>query len=357
MGVWYCTREQVKSVLDVAATARADARVDACIEHSSRSLDGQLPGSGFLGRRFYPELATRSFDWPNSSNARPYRLWLGPNDLISASAVVTGAVTLGASDYLLRNSPDGPDTGPPYHLIEISLAGTSGFSGGSSHQRNIVITGTWGYNVDDVAAGALAAAVVSASATSIDVTFGGLIGVGALLKIDTERMIVTERSWLTTAQTLQSAVGSNLNEVTLAVTTGSAFLAGDVLLLDSERMLVVDVAGNNLTVKRAFDGSVLAAHAGSTIFASRRLTVTRGVLGTTAATHLISAPITYHRVPGPVNELALAEATNELLQGQLGFDPRQAGVAVVTGFGREGLTQLRTAVDQAYGRGLRVGAV
>jgi hypothetical protein len=114
-------------------------------------------------------------------------------------------------------------------------------------------------------------------------------------------------------------VSALASDVTIAVTTGTSYTVGEILLLDSERMLIVDIAGNNLTVKRAWDGTVLAAHTGSTIYAPRRLTVTRGAVGTTAATHSNGAAITRHVVPGLIKELCVAEALNTLLQETGGY--------------------------------------
>jgi hypothetical protein len=51
-------------------------------------------------------------------------------------------------------------------------------------------------------------------------------------------------------------------------------------------MLVVDRYTATVIVERQWSGSVLAAHSsGDTIYAYRTLTVQRGQLGTTAATH------------------------------------------------------------------------
>jgi hypothetical protein len=126
--------------------------------------------------------------------------------------------------------------------------------------------------------------------------------------------------------------------------------------LDSERMLIVDIAGNNLTVKRAWDGTVLAAHTGSSIYAPRTLTVTRGALGTTAAIHTTAAAITCHVVPGLVRELCIAEATNLLLQGASGY-ARTIGAGDYTKESSgTGLANLRDQVYAAYGRKSRIRA-
>ncbi len=142
-----------------------------------------------------------------------------------------------------------------------------------------------------------------------------------------------------------------------AVSSGAAHNAGETILMGSEKMLVVEIASNNLTVIRAWDGSVLATHSGSTIFAPRTLTVQRGALGTTAASHLASAAITVQTFPSLVKQLAIGEAVSYVLQEQSGFartvgsgdDEREARV--------RGITQIRQDAYMTYGRKARMRSV
>lgn len=347
MSVWTCTRESVKARLDIHATARIDAQVDEAIDAATGAIEG------CLHRRFYPELATRYMDWPNFQYAAPWRLWLDANEAISLSSLVVGGTTIAPADYFLRRSDDIDE--PPYDQIQIDLSSSAALSSGSTHQRNVAMTGLFGYDDASAPVGALENAIVSTTATTIDVTDSAAVGVGTIVKVDSERMIVTGKSQLTTGQTLQTPVGASAAEVTLAVVAGAAFVVGEIILLDSERIQVVDIAGNSLTVKRAVDGSVLAAHTGSTIYAPRTLTVTRGALGTTAATHLDAAPLTRYVVPAAVATFGRALAIDTLLQ-------ESSGYARTTGSGdneREASGRaLKLAKDRAmaYYR-LRVGAV
>lgn len=347
MGVWYATREDVKSALDSKETARNNAQIDRALESASRSVENDL------NRRFYPIVATRYFPWPNWQYAWPWRLWLDYDELISVTALVSGGVTISSSDYFLEPV----NTGPPFTSVEIDLGSSSAFNVRDTFQRSIAITGTFGYSADEEPAGALAAAITTTSATTCNVTDSSLIGVGQILKIDSERLVVTAKNMLTTAQTLQTPVNAVLSDVTIAVTTGSSYAVGEVILLDSERMLIVDISGNNLTVKRAWDGSVLASHAGSTIYAARTLTVQRGALGTTAATHLIAAAITKHVVPGLVKDLCIAEAVNQIQQETSGY-ARTVGSGdssrLATG---GGLDDIRSRAYATYGRKARIRAV
>lgn len=342
----YVTREATKTALDVAETARSNSRVDRAIETATTTVDG------FLRRRFSPVVATRYFGWPSDAYRTPWRLWLDADEIISLTSLTSGGVTIPQGAYFLEPINDGP----PYRSIEINLAGSSALTAGQTHQRAIIAAGLFGYRDDTRPAGTIVEDL-DASETAVDVSTAAGIGVGDLLKVDSERMLVTERTMVTTGQTLQTPLAASASAVTVAVTTGSAYTADEVLLLDSERMLVTDVAGNNLTVKRAWDGSVLATHTGSTIYAPRTLTVVRGAAGTTAASHTNSTVLTAHVPPPLTRDLALAYALNQLLQ-------EGAGYARVAGSGdnqREltgrGIGAIEADAMERHGRQLLQGAV
>lgn len=350
-GIWYATREDVKAELDVKETARSNGRIDRVLESASRSVEG------LLHRRFAPVTATRYFDWPSGQYARPWRLWLDDNELISVTSLSSGGTTISASDYFLEPNR----SGPPYTRIEIDLSSSAAFGGGDTHQRDITITGLWGYANDETTVGTTASAISATTATTVNVNgaASALLGVGSVLRVDSERMLITGRSMLTTGQTLGgSGLTAQANSVTVTVSDGTAFAVDEVLLVDSERMLIVDIADNNLTVKRAWDGSVLAAHSvGATIYAPRTLTVTRGALGTTAATHSSGATVYRWDPPGPVRELTIAEALNTLMQGQSGYARVVgSGEAQREASGR-GLADLRNSVYTSHGRKARIRGV
>ncbi|MFB4273036.1 hypothetical protein [Nonomuraea sp. GTA35] len=358
--VCYCTREDVQRALDVKETARSARQIDRAIESASDTLDGGATGAnrgaGLLKRRFFPEVETRYFDWPNSQRARSWRLWLDQHELAAATQVMAGGVVIDPGHYFLR-----PDDGPPYTHVEINLAGPAAFGSGDTHQRAISIAGTWcGCDLATAAAGALAEAL-DASETGVDVTDSSAVGVGDLIQVGTERMLVTSKSMLDTGVDIHAsdsltAAASDVS-ITLSTTTGAPTV-DEVILIDSERMLVVDVAGSTLTVRRAWDGSVLAAHAaGSSIYAPRTLNVVRGAYGTTAATHNTAAAVARHLVPGLVRDYSLGLALVQLLGEQAGY-ARTAGTGdnqrEVTG---RGLAQLRKDCITAYGRKARIRGV
>jgi len=172
-------------------------------------------------------------------------------------------------------------------------------------------------------------------------------------------MLVVDRATVTTGQTQQGSGAGTANQadVALGVTDGTKFAVGEVLTLGTERMLVVDVVGNVLTVKRGWDGTVLATHSGATIYASRLLTVVRGALGTTAAAHLISTAAARHLVPPLAKTLTIAEAMVTQLQMTSGYAASVgSGAGKVTGLGM-GLNGLRAQAAQLLGRKTRIGVV
>jgi hypothetical protein len=346
MGIWYATREQVKAALDTAETARNDAQVDRAIESGARSIEG------LLHRRFYPWTGTRYFPWPHPRYRSAFRLWLDADELISVTTLVAGGVTIPSSDYFLEPV----NTGPPFTSIEIDLGSSATFASGPTWQRAIAATGVFGHSADEAPAGATAEALDN-SETGVDVTDSSPIGVGTIIRVEQERMVVTGRSMLDTTQNSSALTASSSDESITGITAGT-IAVGEVILVDAERMLVVDVAGTTLTVKRAWDGSTLATHSGGTdIFAPRTLIVERGALGTTAAAHNTATAVVKHVVPALVRDLNVAEAINQLQQ-------EGSGYARIIGEGenaREGtgrsLFDLRKDTITAYGRQARSRAV
>lgn len=343
----YCTREDVRDAIDSKESARNARNIDRAIDMASRAIEGRL------SRVLYPTITTKYFDYPGHTYSRSYRLWFDePAELISATSVTSGGVTLTAADYYLEPI----NVGPPYNRLEINLSTTATFNSSSTFQRQTVIAGTWGYTVNTETATIINEALDS-SETGVDIEDSASVGVGDLILIDSEYMLVTEKSMLDTGQNA-SALAAQQNAVSITGLTAGSLHVGEVILIDSERMLVVDMAGTTATVQRAYDGSVLASHAlNADIYAPRTLTVVRGSQGSTAASHLISAPVLRHVYPGPVRSLAIAEAINNIKQEQSGY-ARTIGTGdnQRESYGK-GLNDLRKYVEEQYGRTPRKRAV
>jgi hypothetical protein len=280
-------------------------------------------------------------------------VWLDGNELASVTTFTSGGVSVPSTDYYLEPQA----YGPPYDSIEINRGTSSALTSASGGpQRSLSITGVFmGCALEETSAGTLSASLTS-SATSL--TASQPIGVGRVLRVDSERMLVTEKTFVTSAQTVQTPLTANLNNNTLAVTDGTQFSLRESLLIDAERVLVVDIAGNNLIIKRAQQGSTLAAHTGSTIYWHRQLTVTRGALGTTAASHALSATVVRHVVPPLVEELTVAYALARLLGESSGYSRQVgSGSAETSGTLRLDITNLEASVMRAHGRLARTRAV
>lgn len=315
----YCTREEVKSAADILQTADYNAHIDSAIVAAVDDIDG------LCHRRFWNAIETRSWDWPNYQYALPWRIWFDEAELADVTAtvpvVMTGdqgsQTTISNSDIFWGN----PRYAPPYTYMELNRSSTAVFGVGSTPQRDVSIQGLYGYWNKQRPAGTITAAVSSTTASTITVSNSAVLGVGDTIYIDTEAFLVSDKAFTDTSQSQQGSgcsTASN-NDNILAVTTGSDYYVGEYLQLDAEIMLVTAVTGNNLTVVRAYDGSVLATHSGAEIYAGRLLTVLRGQFGTTAATHSNNAPISALMYPPEVHELAIAESLNYVAQKTSGY--------------------------------------
>lgn len=342
--VWYTTREAVKSALDIKETARSNNAVDRAIRTGSDLVEG------VLRRVFYPEIDTRYFDWPSNPF---WRLWLNENELISVDTFLAGTVSIGSSDYFLE--PKG--NGPPFTSIDLDRSTSVSLIEGDTNQNALAITGLYGYRNDEESNGLLAEAL-DTTETGVDVTDSSAIGVGSLIRVDSERMQVTGKSYMDTTVNLVGNMDADNADGIVDVADGTLFFVGETVLIGAEKMLIVEIAGNNLIVERAYDGTTLAAHtAGDDVYAPRRLTVVRGVLGTTAASHLTATAISRWLPPPLVEELCIAEALNVLSQRASGW-AREVGSdenrREATG---RGLKEIRRLAIQAHGRKLMTRAV
>lgn len=338
-GFTYATVEDIKSALDILETARAESQIRRVLRSATDSVEG------LLKRRFYPEIRTQTFDWYDElgTTSLPYTLWLDANEVISVSELNSDGV-ISSGDYYLK-----PDDGPPYTRIELKASTSATFDTGDANQSTISVTGTFGFWDEEEAAGVLFDPVGS-SDTEIEVTNGALVGIGDLLKIGSERMVVTDRAFHDITETITADVTS-ASTTTIPVGAGGDFHEGELILIGGERMLITDIAGNNLVVKRGWDGSTLESHTlGDTVYVSRNLTVTRGVLGTTAAAHLDAAAVTRHYVPPLVHDLTIAEAMAQLLQERTAY-ARTIGKGDMESEVRGvGLADLRERAVASYGR-------
>ena len=293
---------------------------------------------------------------------------------------MTGGVTIPLNQVFLE--PANKQGFEPYTYMELDRSSTAAFGGNSSTpQHSVVVTGTWGYTADMDAAGTLAAAVSDTTGTTITVSDGSQMGVGDLLILDPgrgaapfpsaagyagalgaytgERCLVSDRATATTglAQSGGGCTTASASDNALSTTGSGTLNVGEVLLLDQERMLVTDLTSGVATVKRAWDGTVLTTHSAAPISAYRLLTVTRGALGSTAATHSNGASVSRHRVPGLIRDLAIAESLNRVLQETSGYARMVGAGDMAQPASGAGLAELWDEAETAYCRKTRVRVV
>jgi len=355
--VLYCTRESVQDAFDVREAAHRSTQIDDAIASASDDIDGWLKRHK---HGLAPRTATRYFRWPTRDYSPAWKLWLDENELISVTTLTAGGTVITSGDYFLEPV----NSGPPYTHIEIDLDSSASFTNSGTAQRAIEIIGTWGIGDDQKTAGALESAVSTTTTTTVDVTRGDIVGVGSVLKVESERMLVTGKGTLDSTQNLASAMNALKNDQVVDVSDGTLFFVGEQILIDSERMRITDITGNNLTVVRAYDGSTLAAHLISAdVYVYRRLTVERGALGSTAATHADATSVTVWDVPDLVAQLCKATAISNLEQEFSAYAARvysdeaerdSSGTEVVAG---RGLTDIRRQCVRRYGRKFRKAAI
>lgn len=355
----YANREQVRRALDVQQSAYADTILDRKLQAASGAVDR------LCMRKFYPLTTTYNWDWPNYQYAYPWRLWLdqrelaGPPTLVESGPFLNTPIIIPPSEYILL-----PQSGPPYTSIQLRRDTNAAFGNNTTPQYDIQITGPFGYWLQTEQVANLSTAISSASQTTVSLTANGLVDVGNTLVIGSERMLVTDSQYVSTGiSPTAGCTTSSAADNTLTVPDGTQFATQEVILLDSEWMLIQSIIGNNLIVKRAYSGSVLATHSLPPIYARRQLTVSRAFLGTAAATYLAATPVSIDVYPDLVTELTIAEAVVGLIQGSTGY----ANTQQVTWYGQvqrnqgqvpenfpgPGLPDLRQQCFDAYGRKAR----
>jgi hypothetical protein len=347
--IWYASVEDVKSAADIAETARADAVIASKLSSATDAVDG------LLKRRFAPVLETRYFEWPQDVYGSPRRLDLGLNELISVSTVVSGVgdsnTTITAAAVKLAPA----EYGPPFSELVLADDANEVFTRGAVWERSIAVTGVYGYRLDWQPHSTTASAL---SGTGVTVSNGAGLGVGSILQIGAEALVVTGRAWVDSGNLVAVTLTASAKNDSFTVTDGNAFHVGEEILVGSERMRVDDIAGNTVMVTRAVNGSGLAVHtAVAAIYVQRRLAVDRAQLGTTAVDQAgTGVAVSVFRFPGLVHELCVAEAQVMVQQSRAAW-ARTAGsgenASESTG---RGLLDLRKQAYRRYGR-VRIGAV
>lgn len=319
------TREALQRSLDVPLRRRP-AQVLRDLGSASRTAEGELD------RIFYPQVDTREFRRIGYSRreCRPV-LFLGRHELVELDSLTVDGTAVAAGDLVLR-----PQTGPPFNRVEFTEDADI-----RAGLYDVDVAGTFGHRTDELDVATLDGGI-DASTTTVDVTSAPEVGTGSLIRVGDERMVVADVSMADTGQTLQADLASSVAAVTVTVVDGSEFQVDELIRIGSERMLVTDIDANDLIVRRAADGSTLAGHSsGAGVDALRRLTVERGALGTTAATHTTGDTVRLQEYPEPLVAYVLALGQSIVLQEFAGQTQETAGRG------------LSTVLDSARDRAMR----
>lgn len=350
----YCTREDVKVASDTKDSAGRNDQIDRAIAGAADTVDE------LTRRSFAPWYGTRYFDWPSGQYGRSWRLWLDENRLVSLTSVqLRGTASPIDLGYFLLE----PQTsGPPYNRIEvdISVGGPSATFGGSrGTQRAVMVTGLWGHTDERVGATTLVASVSGSSGSvGLRVRDSAAVGVGDLLWVEGERMLVENRAYESTGVTLSATLAQQNNATVVGFDQAGEIRPGETLMIDGEKVLVEEAWGSSALVKRAQEGTPLAAHSvGAAVYAPRLLTVKRGQAGSTAVGHTAGVAIEKQVYPALVRQLAIAEAQVNLAQETASFGRTIGSGENARESSGKGLKDLRLSVVEAFGRQARKAAI
>jgi hypothetical protein len=336
----YCNADEAARSIDFKPGVDEAAALARALTSSAENIDGQMK------RVFYPRDAARFFDWPNQGGsgggqyADPWRLWFDQYDMVCMTGFVTGGQSIPLNQVFLEPV----NLGPPYTYMELDRSSNAAFGGNAqTPQHSLVPSGTWGYGADADQVATLAGGVNS-STQAVVLSDGSQAGVGDLLVLGYgrgaapfpsalgyagsippylgERCLVTAKAPADTglAQSGSGCTTEVDSDEALSWAGAGALNVGEVVVLDQEQMLVEQVIATTATVRRAWNGTTLAAHTtGVEIWAYRSLTVARAQLGTAAGSYLSAAAVYRHRVPSLIRDLSIAETVNQVLQEGSGY--------------------------------------
>lgn len=343
--LWYASMTEVQRAADIPSSALSDARLRPVMDQATDAVRENCQ------RDFEPLIDTRWFRWPQDVAQDPGLLRLGRHELISVTGIINGdgsAVDLSGCKLITEGVGD---VGPPYNAIDYVGGWTQNANWSA---RSIGVTGLYGFKDVELSA---TTTVSNLTGTTVDVADSSELGVGSLIRIATERLVIRRRGWLTASNSVAINLPAEESADSFTVTNGSAFNIGEWVLLGTEQMEIVDIASNTLLVHRAINGSALAVHtAVTTVQVNRRLTVYRAALGTSAVDTLTGATVQLFQWPGLISQQCKAEALQIIQQDSASYGSRAGSGQGEMPLAVRALPELRTRVFGRYGR-LRSGAI
>jgi hypothetical protein len=336
-----------------------DANIQMIIENVSRYFDDATH------RTFYPRYETRYFDVPILQNS-PRNLFLD-DDLLQEVSIINGdtqdlvtmSTSLGGKVYNLK-----PKNYYPKYAIQIIGPASIFwiFNGIGSVEKVIAVTGWWGFhNKYDqrgwTAIGTLSAAITDTTSTSFSLTAGHTLVPDKIVKIDNEIMNIS------TVQSLAIASSTNATPIEITTSTPHGLATGNQVVIANH---LVNTNANGTwvitwvsTTKFTLTGSVgngVGAATGTVLsnsVASNTFSVNqRGDNGSTAATHLVNAPVYVWNVQPEIKMATLM--TVQSIYSERSGQPTSSGKVTVTAAGvvirPEDIPSAAQAIVQSFTR-------
>lgn len=348
--IMYATREDVRHAVDEAGASRDATEIDRALAAATGKINGALK------RDFAPWTGTKYFDWPAFDNT-VFRLYLDCDaQLIRLDSLTSGGIAIDVAQVNLEPNTDGP----PYNVIEVNRDTVGSWTQGQTFQRSIAAVGLWGYDLNEKAATTLSGTLAS-NATTLTLPAGTGAGVGSVLRLDSERLMITDLTSIATGQVCLSSLADDDSDRLMTVADSTGFSVREVIAMGAEQCEVLDIQGTTLVLRRAVSGSLLTTHAGDPIYAQRLASLDRGQLGTTAAAHSGGATVYRHIYPALIRQYAIAEALIEMSLQASSYARTRPAAGGIGGRGlplaESGPTDIRAEALSAYGRYGRARAI
>lgn len=269
---------------------------------------------------FIPVCLTRHFHSDNGSDT----LFL-PASLLGVITITNDGVTLSAADYMLKPN-DGFWGHGPYGTLMRNPASTL-FSGWSSAQDGVILTGWWGMymRAEGLDATVEESTLQNGTQTTLTVSNGGVVSPGMILLLGSEQEAVTGWGAPTEDVTaLNMNGGLDASSEVATVDDASLVNVGEIIRLEFEQCKVLDrrTGTNQLSLARGWNGTGRTAHDDDTpVDVYRTLHVMRGVNGTIATAHANGTQLARYMVPDDILLLTKEIATlsvNKALGGYQG---------------------------------------
>lgn len=243
-------------------------------------------------------------------------LYLPP--FLSISQIINHETTLDTVDYFAEPTTRFWANGP-YGSLEVGPYATH-LQIWSPIDNDVEITANWGlYDLTRLLSATVQGSGQSESQSTLVVSNGASLSPGMVVKIESEWEAVESTGSPTNVTTLGAAI-TDANSQVVTFADGSLVNVGEVIRTTIEQMKVRDISGNTGLVTRGWNNTPKSTHSnGATVAVYRTFNVTRGVNGSTAASHSASTAIYQQCPPDDVNALCRKMAGRMLKDAQGGF--------------------------------------